>query len=30
MQAMLQMTKIDIEKLQQAAAEPKSSVTTGD
>jgi len=29
MQAMLQMTKIDIEKLQQAAAEPKSSVTTG-
>lgn len=30
MQAMLQMTKIDIEKLQQAAAEPKSSATTGD
>jgi predicted 3-demethylubiquinone-9 3-methyltransferase (glyoxalase superfamily) len=30
MQAMLQMTKIDINKLQQAAAEPKSSVTTGD
>jgi predicted 3-demethylubiquinone-9 3-methyltransferase (glyoxalase superfamily) len=30
MQAMLQMTKIDIEKLQQAAAEAKSSVTTGD
>jgi len=30
MQAMLQMTKIDIEKLQQAAAETKSSVTTGD
>jgi predicted 3-demethylubiquinone-9 3-methyltransferase (glyoxalase superfamily) len=29
MQAMLQMTKIDIAKLQQAAAEPKSSVTTG-
>jgi predicted 3-demethylubiquinone-9 3-methyltransferase (glyoxalase superfamily) len=29
MQAMLQMTKIDIEKLQQAA-EAKSSVTTGD
>jgi len=30
MQAMLQMTKIDIEKLQQAAAEAKSSATTGD
>jgi predicted 3-demethylubiquinone-9 3-methyltransferase (glyoxalase superfamily) len=30
MQAMLQMTKIDIEKLQQAAGEAKSSVTTGD
>jgi len=30
MQAMLQMTKIDIKKLQQAAAEPKSSVTAGD
>ena len=30
MQAMLQMTKIDIEKLQQAAAEAKSSGTTGD
>jgi len=30
MQAMLQMTKIDIKKLQQAAAEAKSSVTTGD
>jgi len=30
MQAMLQMTKIDINKLQQAAAEAKSSVTTGD
>jgi predicted 3-demethylubiquinone-9 3-methyltransferase (glyoxalase superfamily) len=30
MQAMLKMTKIDIEKLQQAAAEAKSSVTTGD
>ena len=30
MQAMLQMTKIDIKKLQQAAAEPKSSATTGD
>jgi predicted 3-demethylubiquinone-9 3-methyltransferase (glyoxalase superfamily) len=29
MQAMLQMTKIDSEKLQQAAAEPKSSVTSG-
>jgi predicted 3-demethylubiquinone-9 3-methyltransferase (glyoxalase superfamily) len=29
MQAMLQMTKIDIEKLQQAAAEAKSSVTSG-
>ncbi len=29
-QAMLQMTKIDIEKLQQAAAEAKSSATTGD
>jgi predicted 3-demethylubiquinone-9 3-methyltransferase (glyoxalase superfamily) len=29
MQAMLQMTKIDIEKLQQAAAEAKSSVTGG-
>ena len=29
MQAMLQMTKIDIEKLQQAA-EAKSSATTGD
>jgi predicted 3-demethylubiquinone-9 3-methyltransferase (glyoxalase superfamily) len=29
MQAMLQMTKIDIEKLQQAT-EAKSSVTTGD
>jgi predicted 3-demethylubiquinone-9 3-methyltransferase (glyoxalase superfamily) len=27
MQAMLQMTKIDIEKLQQAAAEGKSSAT---
>jgi predicted 3-demethylubiquinone-9 3-methyltransferase (glyoxalase superfamily) len=27
MQAMLQMTKIDIEKLQQAAAEAKSSAT---
>ena len=30
MQAMLQMTKIDINKLQQAAAEANSSVTTGD
>ncbi|HET6930386.1 MAG TPA: VOC family protein [Candidatus Acidoferrum sp.] len=30
MQAMLQMTKIDIKKLQQAAAEAKSSATTGD
>jgi predicted 3-demethylubiquinone-9 3-methyltransferase (glyoxalase superfamily) len=30
MQAMLQMTKIDIERLQQAAADAKSSVTTGD
>jgi predicted 3-demethylubiquinone-9 3-methyltransferase (glyoxalase superfamily) len=30
MQAMLQMTKIDIKKLQQAAAEAKSSTTTGD
>jgi predicted 3-demethylubiquinone-9 3-methyltransferase (glyoxalase superfamily) len=30
MQAMLQMTKIDIKKLQQAAAEAKSSVTTAD
>jgi len=30
MQAMLQMTKIDINKLQQAAAEAKSSATTGD
>ena len=29
MQAMLQMTKIDIKKLQQAAAEPKSSATSG-
>jgi predicted 3-demethylubiquinone-9 3-methyltransferase (glyoxalase superfamily) len=29
MQAMLQMTKIDIEKLQHAAAEAKSSVTSG-
>ena len=29
MQAMLQMTKIDINKLQQAAAEAKSSVTSG-
>jgi predicted 3-demethylubiquinone-9 3-methyltransferase (glyoxalase superfamily) len=29
MQAMLQMTKIDIERLRQAAAEPKSSVTSG-
>jgi predicted 3-demethylubiquinone-9 3-methyltransferase (glyoxalase superfamily) len=29
MQAMLQMTKIDIEKLQRAAAEAKSSVTSG-
>jgi predicted 3-demethylubiquinone-9 3-methyltransferase (glyoxalase superfamily) len=28
MQAMLQMTKIDINKLQQAAAEAKSSATT--
>jgi len=30
MQAMLQMTKIDISKLHQAAAEAKSSATTGD
>jgi predicted 3-demethylubiquinone-9 3-methyltransferase (glyoxalase superfamily) len=30
MEAMLKMAKIDIEKLQQAAAEAKSSVTTGD
>lgn len=30
MQAMLQMAKIDISKLQQAAAEAKSSATTGD
>ena len=30
MQAMLKMTKIDIEKLQQAAAEAKSSATAGD
>jgi predicted 3-demethylubiquinone-9 3-methyltransferase (glyoxalase superfamily) len=30
MQAMLQMTKIDIEKLQQAAAEPNSTATAGD
>jgi predicted 3-demethylubiquinone-9 3-methyltransferase (glyoxalase superfamily) len=29
MQSMLQMTKIDIKKLQQAAAEAKSAVTTG-
>ena len=29
MQAMLQMTKIDIKKLQQAAAEAKSTVTSG-
>lgn len=29
MQAMLQMTKIDIEKLQHAAAEAKSSVASG-
>jgi predicted 3-demethylubiquinone-9 3-methyltransferase (glyoxalase superfamily) len=29
MQAMLQMTKIDIKKLQQAAAEPKSTATSG-
>src|ERR1700736_6696987 len=29
MQAMLQMTKIDINKLHQAAAEAKSSVTSG-
>lgn len=29
MQAMLQMTKIDIEKLQRAAAEAKSSLTGG-
>jgi predicted 3-demethylubiquinone-9 3-methyltransferase (glyoxalase superfamily) len=29
MQAMLQMTKIDINRLQQAAAEAKSSVTSG-
>jgi predicted 3-demethylubiquinone-9 3-methyltransferase (glyoxalase superfamily) len=30
MQAMLQMTKIDIEKLQQAAAEANSTATAGD
>jgi predicted 3-demethylubiquinone-9 3-methyltransferase (glyoxalase superfamily) len=30
MQAMLQMTKIDIKKLQQAAAEAKSSASSGD
>ena len=29
MQAMLQMTRIDIQKLQQAAAEPKSTATSG-
>jgi predicted 3-demethylubiquinone-9 3-methyltransferase (glyoxalase superfamily) len=29
MQAMLQMTKIDIEKLQQAAGEAKSTATSG-
>jgi predicted 3-demethylubiquinone-9 3-methyltransferase (glyoxalase superfamily) len=29
MKAMLQMTKIDIKKLQQAAAEPKSTATSG-
>ena len=30
MQAMLQMTKIDIKKLQQAAAEPDSTAAAGD
>lgn len=30
MQAMLQMTKIDIDKLQQAAAEANSAATAGD
>jgi predicted 3-demethylubiquinone-9 3-methyltransferase (glyoxalase superfamily) len=30
MQAMLQMTKIDIKKLQQAAAEANSTATAGD
>jgi len=30
MQAMLQMTKIDINKLQQAAAEANSTATAGD